>query len=31
MEKIIVFFKENMNWIFDGIGVAVFTFLAVFL
>lgn len=30
MGKIIAFLKENMNWIFDGIGVAVFTFLAGF-
>lgn len=31
MGKIIAFLKENMNWIFDGIGVAGFTFLAGFL
>ena len=30
MNSIIFFLKENMNWIFDGIGVAVLTFLAGF-
>lgn len=30
MEKIMNFFKENMNWIFDGIGVATLTFFISF-